>query len=161
MFVYMLYVMLMLAGYGSLRIIIKTLWGKLQSGLHWKLAWHPRLKVPQHNSPDKHVISPRASMAPASTVSRLYRMAIMAAMKKVLSPSSDTMMTEMEATKAWMNPRSPLLGSSSFTTGTNGGTLVFFCKEWSVWKITSQINGWVDSKEIHWGFVRVAEHEIF
>ena len=31
-------------------------------------------------------------------------MAMMAAMKKVLSPISDTMMTEKAATKAWKNP---------------------------------------------------------
>lgn len=56
-------------------------------------------------------------------------MAMMAAMKNVLSPNSDTMMTEIEATKAWMNPRSPLRESSSATTGPNGWGLGAFCKE--------------------------------
>ncbi len=40
-------------------------------------------------------------------------MAKMAAMKKVLSPSSDTMITEMEAAKAWRKPRS--LGPAGLT----------------------------------------------
>lgn len=54
-------------------------------------------------------------------------MAMIAAMKKVLSPNSDTMMTEMEATKAWRKPTFPLLDSSSDTgfTGWGGDA---FCK---------------------------------
>lgn len=42
-------------------------------------------------------------------------MAMIAAIKKVLSPNSDTMMTEIEATKAWRKPRFPLPDSSSDT----------------------------------------------
>lgn len=44
----------------------------------------------------------------------------MAAIKKVLSPSSETMMTDMAATNAWINPRLVLSAESSLTewTGT-------------------------------------------
>ena len=47
----------------------------------------------------------------------------MAAMKKVLSPISETMMTEMEAMKAWKNPtltqsKIPLVASSSSSNTT-------------------------------------------
>lgn len=45
-------------------------------------------------------MSAKAAMAPANTVSLGCFIAIIAAMKKVLSPSSDTTMTESEATKA-------------------------------------------------------------
>lgn len=50
-----------------------------------------------------------AVMAPANTVSRGWFMAIMAEMKKVLSPSSDTIMMLREATKACMKLMSRLL----------------------------------------------------
>lgn len=50
------------------------------------------------------VIKIRAVMAPANTVNLGYLIAIMAAMKKVLSPNSDTIITENEATKAGKNP---------------------------------------------------------
>lgn len=50
----------------------------------------------------------RAPIAPANTVRRGCRIAIIAAMKKVLSPSSDTTMTDSEATKACRRPKSPL-----------------------------------------------------
>lgn len=66
-------------------------------------------------------------MAPANTTRRLYRMAMIAAMKKVLSPNSDTMMTEIEATKAWRKPRLPLPGSS-IDTGFTGWGEDAFCK---------------------------------
>lgn len=79
--------------------------------------------------PDRQVIRPRASMAPAKTVRRLYRMAMIAAMKKVLSPSSETMMTEIAATNAWINPRLPLLGSSGLMTGAAGWPVGAFCTE--------------------------------
>ena len=47
---------------------------------------------------------PSAAIAPANTVSLECLIAIMAAMKNVLSPSSDTIMTDMDATKACMKP---------------------------------------------------------
>lgn len=56
-------------------------------------------------------------------------MAMMAAMKKVLSPSSETMMTEIAATKACINPRLPLLGSSGLTAGAAGWPVGAFCTE--------------------------------
>lgn len=46
----------------------------------------------------------RAEMAPKNTVSRECFMAMMAAMKNVLSPISDTMITDKDAKKPWMNP---------------------------------------------------------
>lgn len=46
----------------------------------------------------------RAEIAPKNTVSRECFMAMMAAMKKVLSPISDTMITDKDAKKPWMNP---------------------------------------------------------
>lgn len=56
-------------------------------------------------------------------------MAMIAAMKNVLSPNSETMMTEIEATKAWMKPRFPLVESSSETAGPTGWGLEAFCQE--------------------------------
>lgn len=50
------------------------------------------------------VIKIKADMAPPKTVRRGYLIAIIAAIKKVLSPSSDTIITENEATKAGKNP---------------------------------------------------------
>lgn len=47
----------------------------------------------------------RAPMAPANTVNRGYLIAIIAAIKNVLSPNSETTMTEIEATNAWRNPK--------------------------------------------------------
>ena len=43
-----------------------------------------------------------AEMAPRNTVSRECCMDMMAAMKNVLSPISETMMTEREAMKPWV-----------------------------------------------------------
>lgn len=51
------------------------------------------------------VMIPNANIAPVKTVTREYLIAMIAAIKKVLSPSSDTMMTDSEATKAWIKPR--------------------------------------------------------
>lgn len=48
-------------------------------------------------------------MAPMKTVNLGCLMAMIAAMKKVLSPNSDTTITERAATKAWRNPRSPVI----------------------------------------------------
>ena len=53
---------------------------------------------------ESRVMRPRASMAPAYTIVRGCFMAMMAAMKKVLSPISETTMTEKEAKKAWKKP---------------------------------------------------------
>jgi len=50
--------------------------------------------------PDSTVISPRASIAPVNTVTLGFRIARIAAMKNVLSPSSDTIITDNEARKA-------------------------------------------------------------
>lgn len=54
---------------------------------------------------------------------------MMAAMKNVLSPNSDTMMTEIEATKAWIKPRFPLVEPSSETAGPIEWVVNAFCKE--------------------------------
>lgn len=50
--------------------------------------------------PDRTVISPKAETAPTNTVRRGCRIAIMAAIRKVLSPNSDTMMTDIDAINA-------------------------------------------------------------
>ena len=50
--------------------------------------------------PDRTVISAKAAAAPTNTVRRGCRIAIMAAIKKVLSPNSDTMMTDRDAINA-------------------------------------------------------------
>lgn len=50
------------------------------------------------------VIKIRAETAARKTVRRAWRMAMMAAMKKVLSPISETMMTVSDDTKPWTNP---------------------------------------------------------
>lgn len=62
--------------------------------------------------PDKTVMSARADIAPKKTVSLGCLIAIIAAIKKVLSPNSETTITDKDATKAWMNPRllTPLFG---------------------------------------------------
>lgn len=64
--------------------------------------------------PDKTVMRASADMAPANTVILECRMAIIAAMKNVLSPNSETTITERDAMKACVNPtlnQTPLLGS--------------------------------------------------
>lgn len=55
--------------------------------------------------PDSTVIKPKAEIAPTKTVSRGCLIAIMAAMKNVLSPNSDTIITENDATNAWKKPK--------------------------------------------------------
>jgi len=52
------------------------------------------------NIPERTVMSPSASIAPAKTVTLGFFIAKMAAMKNVLSPSSDTIMTDSDARKA-------------------------------------------------------------
>lgn len=44
---------------------------------------------------------PSAAIAPVKTIRRECRIARIAAMKKVLSPSSDTIMTDSDAINAW------------------------------------------------------------
>ena len=46
----------------------------------------------------------RAEMAPRKTVSLLEVMAMMAAMKKVLSPNSETKITDSDSTKPCRKP---------------------------------------------------------
>lgn len=53
--------------------------------------------------PDKTVISPNAKIAPLNIVILGCFIAIMAAIKKVLSPNSETIITEKLAMKACMN----------------------------------------------------------
>lgn len=52
---------------------------------------------------ERTVISPSAAMAPAKMVERECLIARIAAMKNVLSPSSETMMTERDAPNACEN----------------------------------------------------------
>jgi len=54
--------------------------------------------------PDKIVISARALIAPDNTVSLGCFIAIIAAMKNVLSPNSDTIITDKDATIACRKP---------------------------------------------------------
>lgn len=64
--------------------------------------------------PDRMVIRARAAIAPVKTVSLGCLIAIIAAIKNVLSPSSDTIITESDAMNAWINPKLPglvILGS--------------------------------------------------
>ena len=65
-----------------------------------------KFKTVSCNLPERIVMNISAPIAPANTMIREWRMDMMAVMKKVLSPSSETMMTENEATHAWMKPRS-------------------------------------------------------
>jgi hypothetical protein len=46
-------------------------------------------------------MSAKADMAPKNTVSLECRIAMMAAMNHVLSPNSETMITDSDAIKAW------------------------------------------------------------
>ena len=57
-----------------------------------------------YDLPDKTVIKARAKIAPVKTISREWRIAMIAAIKNVLSPSSETMITEIDAANAWMKP---------------------------------------------------------
>lgn len=54
--------------------------------------------------PDKTVIKAKADIAPTKTISLGCLIAIIAAMKNVLSPISETRMTLRLATKACKNP---------------------------------------------------------
>lgn len=54
--------------------------------------------------PDRIVISARALIAPMNTVNLGCFIAIIAAIKNVLSPNSDTTMTDRDAMKAWRKP---------------------------------------------------------
>lgn len=54
--------------------------------------------------PDKIVISARALIAPMKTVNLGCFIAIIAAMKNVLSPNSDTTITDKDAMKACRKP---------------------------------------------------------
>ena len=51
----------------------------------------------------------RAESAPRNTTTLECLIAIIAAIKNVLSPSSDTTITDREATKAWTKPTSNLV----------------------------------------------------
>lgn len=53
------------------------------------------------NLPESTVMKPRAITAPVKTVSLECDMAIMAAMKNDLSPISEIMITDRDATTAW------------------------------------------------------------
>ena len=53
---------------------------------------------------DMTVIVARARIAPEKMVSLLYFIAMIAAMKNVLSPISETRMTEREERKPWLKP---------------------------------------------------------
>ena len=63
------------------------------------------ITVNEPSNTDKTVIQPRADNAPLNTTILECFMDRMAAIKKVLSPISDTMMTESAAMKACMKPR--------------------------------------------------------
>lgn len=54
--------------------------------------------------PESIVINIRADIAPPKTINLGCLMAMMAAIKKVLSPISDTRITDMEAMNAWIKP---------------------------------------------------------
>lgn len=66
--------------------------------------------------PDRMVISARALIAPMNTVNRGCFIAIIAAMKNVLSPNSDTTMTDKDAMKACRKPI-PVCGFSDTNSG--------------------------------------------
>lgn len=51
--------------------------------------------------PDRTVIRARAAIAPENTVSLECRIAIITAINHVLSPSSDTIITDRDARKPW------------------------------------------------------------
>lgn len=57
-------------------------------------------KVNYQMKPDKTVMNASAPIAPANTVSLGCLIAIIAAIKNVLSPSSETTITDNDATKA-------------------------------------------------------------
>ena len=61
----------------------------------------------------------RAPTAPNQTVKRGWRMDMMAAMKKVLSPSSVPKITPMEAMKASPNPEIPEDAAAAATTASS------------------------------------------
>lgn len=60
--------------------------------------------IVSENIPERTVIKPSAATAPAKTVSLECVIAMMAAMKNVLSPISEIMITAREATNACMKP---------------------------------------------------------
>lgn len=60
--------------------------------------------TPKQIVPDRTVMKMSAEIAPVKTIARGCRIAIIAAMKNVLSPSSLTMIIDKEAMKACVNP---------------------------------------------------------
>ena len=63
---------------------------------------------------ERTVITARAPMAPAKTMARGWRMAMMAAMMNVSSPSSETRIMERELPKA--SPKPPVPAEASWTS---------------------------------------------
>lgn len=57
--------------------------------------------------PERTVIKASAVIAPVNTIKRGCRIAMIAAMKNVLSPNSDTTITDNDAMNAWMKLTSP------------------------------------------------------
>lgn len=69
------------------------------------------------NTTESMVISASADMAPAKTIKRGWRIAMMAAMKKVLSPNSVNNITDIDAENASIKPElvfGSLVASSLF-----------------------------------------------
>lgn len=69
-------------------------------------------------------MSASADMAPANTVILECRIAIIAAMKKVLSPNSETTITESDATKACTSPRETMFSWPSVVCSEVGKLIV-------------------------------------
>lgn len=74
------------------------------SQYHYSPTLPPFLPHSLPSLPPAHPPALPPSSPPSLSPHRECFMARMAAMKKVLSPISDTMMTEMEAANAWKNP---------------------------------------------------------
>eukprot|EP00964_Phaeocystis_antarctica_P047568 scaffold27521_cov62-Phaeocystis_antarctica.AAC.4 len=68
---------------------------------------------------ERTVMAARAPTAPNQTVKRGWRMDMIAAMKKVLSPSSVPKITPIEAMKASPNPAIPVDAAAAATTASS------------------------------------------
>ena len=74
--------------------------------------WEMRFGTMSPSAVDRTVMTASAPSAPARMMTRGCRMAIMAAMMKVSSPSSETRIMEMELRNASLNPPSPPLSTN-------------------------------------------------
>ena len=76
-------------------------------------SWEMRFGTMSPSAVERTVMTASAPMAPAKMMTLGCRMAMMAAMMNVSSPSSETRIMEMELRNASLNPPSPPLSTNA------------------------------------------------